>query len=379
MRFREIPKELLRKVYSWKRFIESKKEFFGSSPPSVFVSSANYPKVNIGILAEPITDERSFYLDYPELWYKDRLNFEDIISLRSRLVYSFQKINLKNDLRFLENLQEIAAAKNVVDVEVKLKSKPKFYFAFDKFFAPIGNPAKIEQVKIQSNVKIDSVVEKVLNDELKASESTFLLYNKGIDVSKIQKIFSVGLLGIDKKIVPTRWSITAVDSIISEKLIKKIRDYKIIDEIQIFYNEYLGNKFWIVLLPYVFGFEVIEFVGNKIYKDYEIFFERKEYAENVAGGYYAARLACCEYLDKIKRQAAIVVFRKIEKFYSIPLGVWKVRETVRDAFNNSPLKFNSFEEVKKYLESLGLNTKESKIFEIFEKQSRIEKFIKFIQ
>ncbi|MEM5828363.1 MAG: hypothetical protein QW197_02565 [Candidatus Aenigmatarchaeota archaeon] len=376
MKFREIPKDLLRKVYKWKVLIENKKEFFGSSPPSIFVSSVNYPRVNVGILAEPIIDERSFYLDYPEQWYKDGLEFEDIIDLRSRLIYSFQKFNIKRDYKFLEKFQEIAIAKNVVDIEVKLKNKPKFAFAFDKYFSPIGNPAKIERFEIQSNVKVENFVDKIINDELKAYDATFLLYEKGLEVSKIQKIFSAGLLGIDKKFVPTRWSITAVDSIISEKLIKKIKDFEIINEIRVFYNEYLGNKFWIVLLPYVFGFEMIEFIGNKVLRDYEIFFERKEYAENVAGGYYAARLACCEYLEKIKRQAAVVVFRKIEKFFTIPLGVWKVRECVRDAFNKNFLKFDSLEEVKEYLKSFGINVDISKIFEIYSKQQNVLYFFK---
>ncbi|MEM5820728.1 MAG: hypothetical protein QXP34_00185 [Candidatus Aenigmatarchaeota archaeon] len=375
MKFREIPKDLLRKVYRWKLLIENKKEFFGSSPPSIFISSVNYPRVNVGILSEPIIDERSFYLDYPEQWYKDKLGFEEIIDLRSRLIYSFQKFNIKRDYKLLENFQEIAIAKNVVDVEVKLKNKPKFAFAFDKFFSPIGNPAKIENFKIQSNVKVENFVEKIINDELKAYDATFLLYEKGLEVSKIQKIFSAGLLGIEKKFVPTRWSITAVDSIISDKLIKRIKDYEMIDEIRVFYNEYLGNKFWIVLLPYVFGFEMIEIIGNKILKDYEIFFERKEYAENVAGGYYAARLASCEYLEKIRRQAAIVIFRKIEKFYTIPLGVWKVRECIRDAFNKNYMKFESLEEVEKYLKSFNIDTSLSEIFKIYLKQKSLVKFL----
>ncbi|MBU5682402.1 MAG: hypothetical protein KQA34_01660 [Candidatus Aenigmarchaeota archaeon] len=371
MKFREIPKELIKNVYKWKILIENKKDFVGSSPPSIFISSVNYPNVNLGVLSLPIIDERGYYLDFPELWYKDKLSFEKIIELRSRLIYSFKNVNIKKQFSLSEKIQELALAKNVVDLEVNLKNYPKFKFLFNKYFAPIGNPAKIENLKIQSNIKIENFVEKIVNDEIKASEATFLLYKKGLEISRIQKIFSAGLLGIEKRFVPTRWSITAIDSIISDKLIKKIRDYKILDKIQIFYNEYLGNKFWIILLPYVFGFEMIEFIGNKFYQDYEIFFERKKYAESVAGGYYAARLACCEYLEKIKRQAAVIVFRKIEEFYTIPLGVWKVRECIRDAFNKKPIELDSLEELLKYLSNANLNIELSKILRIYTKQKRV--------
>lgn len=371
MRFKEIPKELLKRVYKWKVLIESKNEFFGSSPPSIFVSSVNYPKVNIGALSLPIIDENSYYLDSPELWYKDSLGFEEIIDLRSRLIYSFQNVNIKRRFNFVEKIQELALAKNVVDLEVKLKNKPKFKFLFDRFISPIGNPAKMENLRIQSNVKIENFVERIINDEIKAYDAVFLLYEKNLEVSRIQKIFSAGLLGIEKKIVPTRWSITAIDSIISDKLVKRIRDYKILDKFRVFYNEYLGNKFWIVLLPYFFGFEMVEFIGNKIYHDYEIFFERKKYAENVAGGYYAARLACCEYLEKIRRQAAIIVFRKVEKLFTIPLGVWKVRECVRGAFNNKSIEFNSQEELEKYLIENNLDISLSKILKIYKTQKTL--------
>ena len=45
--------------------------------------------------------------------------------------------------------------------------------------------------------------------------------------------------------------------------------------------------------------------------DVEFFSQRKDYASNVTGAYYAARLAVAEFLVEKKRQAAAIVFREI--------------------------------------------------------------------
>ena len=102
-------------------------------------------------------------------------------------------------------------------------------------------------------------------------------------------------------------------------------------------------------------FEVIEIavpgaewmLGNKqpiIANDYEFYEGRKDYAKNVAGGYYAAEIAVLEYLKKIKRQAAAIVMREIRPEYYAPVGVWKIRECLRDAFSKKPIIVSSLKE-----------------------------------
>ncbi len=88
-----------------------------------------------------------------------------------------------------------------------------------------------------------------------------------------------------------------------------------------------------------------------IVEDYEGFKGRKQYAEE-GGGYYAARLAVAEALHKMRRQAGVIVFREIHPSYFIPLGVWVVRETVRAAFRNRCVKFETKMAALKYIDSL---------------------------
>ena len=386
MRFKKIPPELLKKVFKWKKIIENLKNFSGSSPPSIFVSSVSYPRTNIGILAPPYEDEKSYLLDFPEEWYKKRLSLEEIISLRSQLIYSKTRASIRECSKIIDSLQELAMSKKPILIDVELKKKPKFKFAFDIFHKPIGNPAPLSKIEIAENVKVERFVDYIISDtDLKARDATLILYQKNLPISRIQKIFSAGLLGLksERKLVPTRWSITAVDSIVSEELIKKIRNYEKIDEILLFQNSYLGNDFFILMFPFPWAFEVIELaVNNKnqikwFCKDYEAFLLRKEYAENVAGGYYATRLGVAEYLEKIKKCAGVFVLRIIHKEISLPLGVWKVRETVRDAFNKKPIKFETLENAIKRISELSridetfiLN--QSKILRI----ARIQKFLR---
>jgi hypothetical protein len=80
-----------------------------------------------------------------------------------------------------------------------------------------------------------------------------------------------------------------------------------------------------------------------LYTDYESVYPRKYYADNTVGGYYAARLAACEYLSKIQRQASVFILREVMPEYFAPLGVWVCRETCRHAFDNKPSKFSSMD------------------------------------
>lgn len=92
-----------------------------------------------------------------------------------------------------------------------------------------------------------------------------------------------------------------------------------------------------------------------IEQEYEGFDGRSDYAEKEGGGYYAGRLGVAEGLKSLKIQAKAVVFREIGKDYKIPVGVGEVRENVRHAFLNKPLKLTSlkdaFQELAKRLKT----------------------------
>jgi len=158
----------------------------------------------------------------------------------------------------------------------------------------------------------------------------------------------------DRRLVPTRWSITASDDIIGKQLLKKVREYKWLEDYELFYEEFMGNQYIILMFPNVWSFELFElyFPGSswnpsseiKASTDFEGFEGRTKYAFNTAGGYYATRLPILKYLDSIKRQASVVVIRIETPGYWASLGVWVVRESVKKALNKK-IKFSSKREL----------------------------------
>lgn len=80
-----------------------------------------------------------------------------------------------------------------------------------------------------------------------------------------------------------------------------------------------------------------------MYSDWEDYEGRTTYAD-IGGCYYAARLAVCELLEKERRQATVIVMREAHPGYIMPVGVWQVRENVRNAMRQKPLKFNTLNE-----------------------------------
>jgi hypothetical protein len=52
-------------------------------------------------------------------------------------------------------------------------------------------------------------------------------------------------------------------------------------------------------------------------------------------------MAVCEQLLKEQRQATVIVLREARPGYIMPIGVWQVRENVRNAMRQKPYKFNS--------------------------------------
>ncbi len=331
--------------------------FSGSSPPEIFIGQHGYPQVFTGILAPLGHLEDAQKLSSPEDWFKNNLDIQQILQLRSSLIYSRFKTQIKPQTnKLLEVLQETSMAKKPTDIEFFLKKPPKPKINLDNFVNPLANPASLQKAKLQENPSVDTIVEKVVSDtDLKAVDAISKLYKSSKTSSEIIKLLSSGLLGIkiQRKLVPTKWSITAVDDTISKQLLSQIKNYSWINEYLLFHHEYSGNHYEIILLPKEWGFEVIEAESRNsyptqnnilIFSDYEDFYGRKDYASNVTGAYYSNKIAICEYLSKIKKQASVLVLREVKPEYFAPLGVGILRETTRFAFTKSPEKFLTLKE-----------------------------------
>ena len=379
----------LPRIYQIEKQVEEKlkQDFFGPSV-SVFVGHSYYPNVFVGPLAsleETSTKSMSTIIDNPTNWFG--IEYQKIIEMRAFLLRSKQKENIFSKSKFIEENQELALAEKPTDTEIKFKKKPFFSFQLSETTQPMGPVGTLEKFKITENTKINPKIESIVRDDLKAVEAAFLLYENNQDVYKVSTILSSGILGQkeNQKLVPTRWSITAVDDIIGKQLIEEVKSYPPVSDFLVFESFYLDNKFAILLMPGAWEFENFEtwapgsywskFAEN-IIEEYEPFDGRKEYADKQAGGYYACRFSVLEFLSKAKRQARVIGFREIYEGYQIPVGVWAVRENVRNAFRNKAKRFSTKEEALAYIKSrLRIPVEEYKKKSVILRQKRVWDFV----
>lgn len=335
----------------------------GASPPSVFIGRIGYPNVYAGPLVPPVQGNTSLY-DLPEYWFGKSI--DEIVGFRSMLVRGKHRVHVQKfdeAGKIIEKTRELALAVDPVDIELILKNKPRGSIFLDDEVQPFGPSAQIRDLNL-SNTRWDQHVEKAYSDgDLKATQAVKELYGKGVLVTKIQRAFSVGAFGVEenRRMVPTRWSITAVDDILSKDLMRKVRQYPEIGEYRIYESRYLDNVFEILMIPSPWSYEAIEawYPGTTwnpdgshvvMFGDWEGHYGRTTYAE-IGGCYYSARLAVCEQLVKERRQATVIVLREARPGYIMPVGVWQVRENVRNAMRQAPYRFSTLEIALKWIAS----------------------------
>ena len=317
----------------------------GTSPPSVFVGSYNYPKVFVGPMVPPIHGDTSL-LDSPEKWKGKTL--EEIVNFRLNLVRGTQKLSIDTtEGKYIENLQEVTMSSKPTDADLIFKKSTSSNISLDGESAPFGPVGEIKSAKFSGTSSEKSIEKTFYDTDLKAQDAVLNLYNSGIDISKIQKCFSIGMLGHKRKLVPTKWSITATDDIISKSLVEDILDYSLIDSCKVFSYSHLGNNFSVVLFPHRWIYEMIEaWYSNGILG----FGSDSEDARGIdhppaiAGAYFAAKLGVLEYLSEHKIQSGVVILREIRPEYAIPVGVWQVREGIREAMRQEPVISDNFDD-----------------------------------
>jgi len=330
--------------------------FEGASPPSVFIGRIGYPKVAIGPMIPPVMGDTS-EIDTPERWLHKTL--DDIVDFRSQLVrgkFTVDVTNVESPHRIVEFTRELALSKNAVFADAVFEKKPCGRIAFYDEVQPHGPSAPLRTLDI-TNPKYEPHIEKAYYDtDLKARDAILDIYKNGVLISKIQRAFSVGAFGIKKnrRFVPTRWSITAVDSTLGAELMKKTKTYPFINEVRTYYLNQFDNRWIVLMMPSEWQYELIEAwypnttwnqygTGISIFNSYEFYDGRTTYAE-IGGCYYAARLAVNELLNKERRQAGVVILREAHPGYIMPIGVWNVRESVRHALTQPYKKFNTVQE-----------------------------------
>ncbi|MBI2970963.1 MAG: hypothetical protein HYY37_00925 [Candidatus Aenigmarchaeota archaeon] len=327
----------------------------GSSPPSVFVGRFGYPKVFVGPLL-PHQHGDTSTMDLPESWLGTGHQAADVIDLRTQLVRGKQLVGVRDRGKTVEIMQSVALAKRPLDMQAEFEKKPVGRFIHEEA-QPFGPSAPIRHLEV-SNEKLHPRLEKFYHDtDAKAAEAVITLYEKDLPVSTLQKALSVGAFGMERnrRLVPTRWSITAVDDTLSKHLLEAIRTYPVIEDYQVYEYEAMNNYFAVLLMPMRWQYESMEafmhIFGREelLFSDWEPYGGRKEYAA-IGGCYYSGRLAIAEKLHEMGRQAGAIVFRDVYSGY-IPLGVWLVRECMRNAMNAAPKRFSVRQPALAYISS----------------------------
>lgn len=367
-----------------------------SRAPAPFVGRLGYPHVSVGILAPPEKEEDAWEYDAPRHWAREDYKIDRLVELRSSLINSNRKMGVMERSPYLETVQEVGLASRPVDVEVDLKSPPKPAIHPDPHAAPTGPRVELTKAAVTSNAKIDRAVDNVHDDtDLRANSAIRTLYRKGYDDSFLTKLMSVGAVGVkaNRRLVPTRWSITAVDDHLGKEVAAKVRDHRDMGY-HAYFGGYLGNYYLVLFFPEPWSYELFEaYLPSASWNegaelefctDYEPYEGRRSYAESCAGGYYAARLAVLEKLEELKRQATALVIRIITDEYQHPMGVWVCREATRKALLEKPVEFSEQKLMVRYAELIlwkkfGVDiskiTSQSTILKRLNTQSRLSSFM----
>jgi len=321
----------------------------GPTPPSALVGEYGYPRVSLYYMIPPgAPEEKAGYYDAPREWASARETLAGIIRLRSELVSARVRVDARDPMRLYEaEISPALASTTPVDSEALLAKPPTPKLAFDGVSKPRGPTAPAQEIRVTSNPRLHPRLEKLVFDDARASEAVWELYRSGVDVYTIQKAFSLGMLGglRRRRLVPTRWAITAVDEILASRLRATLRGRDSISEVEVYRGEYLGNRFAIILLPGPGTLEWIEAWHphtawtRAARRPVIIRVEEDPLGRATAedGGFSAAKVPVLEHLTRRGKTADVVILREITPDYYAPVGNWHIRETIAAALSRPPV------------------------------------------
>jgi hypothetical protein len=339
---------VLRRLSAQHKFSrEIKEDVFGLSNEA-FVGSSNYPDISWG----PVLSLEG-HKSLPEAY---REGYERVIDYRAAMVRGRRFGGIRPHRRSVEETQEAALSVKPVDMEVSFSRKPRYDMRFSLVVQPTGASAPMRKVRICENPKIPNAVDTLIEEGGKARDAVVELHTRGLDNYYITNVLSVGKLGVPENriMVPTRWSITATDDMLGKHLAGEVRGHPQLNKVWVFSHESFHNHYEILVAPGAWEFENFEAwcpktiwnpAGSapRVSAEYEPFHGRTRYAVSQAGAYYAVRLAVLEFLERIRRQGRVVAIREVYEGYQVPVGVFQVRENVREAMG-SPEMYSSIQE-----------------------------------
>ncbi len=362
--------------------IKSVGVLYGPTPPTILVGEWGYPRVYAGTGMMLTADIDPRVLESPRSWLQ--IPLDSLLNMRLSILMGRTRVRVelaRSPARIVDALQESSASQRPVDLELKLSTGSlRFVPGLGVRNAPHGPAGRVEYIKLVDNPSIPRPVDRVINDPyIPALEAVQKLSSQGVDEYYLTRLLSAGLLGrrIDRILVPTEWSITAVDDMLGKIALRRVKRNKIISDFRVYSFSAHFNTAYVVLMPTPWMYELLEgwVKSGEVYSDFELKWGRSSYADNTGGAYYACRLPILEYLNRLGVQAGVIVFFEVDRGW-IPLGVWRFREIVRAALERSPAKCGSLTEALGLLEGklkLGLKTyvRRSKIVAFALKQGRL--------
>ncbi len=358
----------------------------GPSPPSVFVGTYGYPRISIGPMAPPLAIPGPERLESSSYLYGREVS--EIYSFRSSLIRGKHKLNVKmakdprsigserlydiekglplRGRKVLSATQDLAMSARSVDIEMSsikdlstMVSNP----TLGSITMPMGPSIDVNRVSLLENPSVPLSVEKATSDtDQLASSASLEMYGAGVPIEHIIKLLSIGLLGEGKRrrLIPTRWAITALDDTLFNERKGRLSDLANLDGYRLYMGEKLGNHFLVILFPPPFRFEMLEqWQRGSLWGEGDIAYDRegprgrRRYASSITGAYYAARLSILDHLFHIGRNAGATVLRWITDEYWAPLGVWVIRETVRRLLETRPEVHPDREGLVRRIDELG--------------------------
>jgi len=357
----------------------------GDSPPSVFVGHFGYPKVRIGPALPMKRGDTEIY-ERPDLW--NDFSVEEIAKLRFSLYrgYKILPVTAPSDPNgYLLEIHDLIMSSRPVFGEIEYSSAER-KIDFSPETQPFGPGGYVKKFYHESSPSSPAVEKIYYDTDLKAADAVMLLHSD-VPIYSIEKVFSAGMLGRTRgrKIVPTRWSITAVDKIITDRLIPEIRNFAEVEGNLYYHHRRIGNEYYILITPGDYSFEMIELWNNgsiwtgpreaSAEGDYERI-GRMVTSPKIGGAFFAAKLPIMEHLMRKERRGSILVVRFIDGDYTIPLGVWQVRENVKMALKDEMF----IESIDHFFNIIGTRRKidlrgKSRTYQTIKQQRRITEYV----
>lgn len=347
--------EFFKQIKAYQKTLKPTKEIegFGSAP---IVGEKNYPFLQIHNSSNE--DKKNSFMNSNSIV---KQGYKDIFQLKAKnILGSTQNTHIRKTTdRINQEIVDIYKSKKEIEFNSTFEHELKFdKILTNKMSGIMGSKNELQSLEATQNTKTSKQIEKYSTNDAKAKEAIIKLYEKGKNEQQIIHLLALGAFGvnINKKLVPSKWAITAYDRTIEHHLYKQIIKYNPINQYEVYYYQNKSDTHVNILLPDHYTGTHTEDWANSHSSEWDGFNTDHYNHENKlptinplnAGGYYATKIALNEHLDKRKKQASAIMIRIIRD-YDVPLGVVFVRECVRESFNKQIFKTTSFKELNTFI------------------------------